>query len=106
MASSEKWTFADLLLPPSWSSLVAVEYFSLKARLTISSLVSAFVGAAAAREMVATDVKEEGGEGEGGGGEEEWPLKVDVVEEEEEEEAVCFVGWREVRDRGQQKRSW
>lgn len=56
--------------------------------------------------MVATDVKEEGGEGEGGGGEEEWPLKVDVVEEEEEEEAVCFVGWREARDRGQQKRSW
>ena len=104
MASSEKWTFADLLLPPSWPLSLAVEYFSLKARLTISSLVSAFVGAAAAREMVATDVKEEGGEGEGGGGEEEWPLKVDVVEEEEE--AVCFVEWREVRDRGQQKRSW
>ena len=80
----------------------------MKARLTISSLVSAFVGAAAAREMVATDVKEEeGGEGEGGGGDE--PLKVEKVlevEELAEVEVVCFVGWREVRDRGQQKRSW
>ena len=102
---------ADLLLTPSWPSpwLIAVEYFSLKARLTISSLVSAFVGAAAAREMVATDVKEEGGEGEGGGGGEELPLKVEKVlevEELAEVEVVCFVGWREVRDRGQQKRSW
>ena len=100
---------ADLLLKPfspSWllPLLVVVEYFSLKARLTISSLVSAFVGAAAEREMVATDVKDErGGEAEGGGGEEELPLKVEVLEEVE---VVCFVGWREVRESGQQKRSW
>ena len=73
----------------------------MNARLTISSLVSAFVGAAAAREIVATEVKEEGGGGE------ELPL----VEEEDEvevemDEVVCFVGWRELMERGQQKRSW
>ena len=76
----------------------------MNARLTISSLVSAFVGAAAAREIVATEVNEEGGGGE----------ELPIVEEEEEEEVeeeevdgvVCFVGWRELRERGQQKRSW
>ena len=72
-------------------------------RLTISSLVSAFVGAAAAREIVATEVKEEGGGGE------ELPLVEEEQEEEVEEEmdgVVCFVGWRELMERGQQKRSW
>ena len=81
----------------------AAEYFSLNARLTISSLVSAFVGAAAAREIVATEVKEEGGGGE------ELPLVEGEQEEEVEEEmdgVVCFVGWRELMERGQQKRSW
>ena len=81
----------------------AAEYFSLNARLTISSLVSAFVGAAAAREIVATEVKEEGGGGE------ELPLVEGEQEEEVEEEmdgVVCCVGWRELRERGQQKRSW
>ena len=78
----------------------AAEYFSLNARLTISSLVSAFVGAAAAREIVATEVKEEVGGGE------ELPIVEEEVEEEEVDGVVCFVGWRELRERGQQKRSW
>ena len=77
VASSEKWTLAGLILVAT----VSVEYFSLNARLTISSLVSAFVGAAAAREMVATEVKEEGDDEEGEGGGEELPI-------EEEEEVV------------------
>ena len=91
-------------LAPLAPAAAAGEYFSLNARLTISSLVSAFVGAAAAREIVATEVKEEGGGGE------ELPLVEEEEQEEEVEEemdgVVCFVGWRESRERGQQKRSW
>ena len=59
--------------------------------------MSAFVGAAAAREIVATEVKEVG-EQEGGEGEEELVVEPEGV--------VCFVGCREVRERGQEKRSW
>ena len=65
--------------------------------------MSALFGAAAAREIVATEVKEEGEDGE----------QLLIVEEEdkdeveeEEEGVVCFVGWRELSERGQQKRSW
>ena len=86
---------ADLLL----ASTATAEYFSLKARLMISSLVSALVGAAAAREIVATEVKEEGGGGE------QLPEEEEEVEEEVEG-VLCFVGWRELSERGQQKRSW
>ena len=52
---------------------------------------------------MATEVKEEGGGGE------ELPLveEEDEVEVEVEmDEVVCFVGWRELMERGQQKRSW
>ena len=76
-----------------------VEYFSLKARFTLARFVSALVGGALAREMVATEVKEEDGgvgedEGEGGG-------VVGFVDRVE-----GLVGCRELKESGQQKRSW
>ena len=65
--------------------------------------MSAFVGAATAREIVATEVKD-GEDGEEGG--EELPLVVEKGGEVEPQWVGCFVGWRELRDSGQQKRSW
>ena len=63
--------------------------------------MSAFLGAATAREIVATEVKEDGEEGG-----EELPLVVEEGGEVEPEWVGCFVGCRELRDSGQQKRSW
>ena len=80
-----------------------LEYFSLNVRLTFSSLVSAFVGAATAREIVATEVKDGEDDEEGG---EELPLVVEKGGDVEPQWVGCFVGCRELRDSGQQKRSW
>ena len=95
VASSENRTLPDFFS----RKLPGAEYFSLKARFTLASLVSAFVGGALAREMVATEVKEEDGgvgedEGEGGG-------VVGFVDRVE-----GLVGCRELKESGQQKRSW